>query len=101
MVAGSPDNYRDCWAHGLKPLLNAGAFFIMEKGCYILFSEKLNRYYIGACQNGVASRIEKHNTGFYGNSSYTATASDWKLVLFLEAVDYTHALRMERKIKQM
>ena len=73
----------------------------MKKGCYIIYSEKLNRYYIGACQNGVASRIEKHNTGFYGKSSYTATASDWKLVLFLEAVDYKHALRMERKIKQM
>jgi putative endonuclease len=31
----------------------------------------------------------------------TASASDWELVLFLESLDYSHALRIEQKIKRM
>ena len=73
----------------------------MDIGCYIVFSERLNRYYIGACQSSLNERIEKHNSGYYGKAKFTAQSNDWELVLFLETETYAHALRLERKIKRM
>ena len=45
-------------------------------GCYILHSEKLNKFYIGVTQDDVALRIQKHNEGFYGKHRFTAKAND-------------------------
>ena len=70
-------------------------------GCYIIFSNKLNRFYIGATQVDVKSRLEKHNNGSYGKSKFTSTANDWQLVLFISAHDFAHAVRIEKKIKSM
>jgi putative endonuclease len=70
-------------------------------GCYILHSDKLNKFYVGATQDDVSQRIEKHNLGTYGKHRFTAVASDWKLYLFIPVVDYAHAIRIERKIKSM
>ncbi len=70
-------------------------------GCYILFSETLNKFYVGATQDDVDSRIVKHNNSTYGTSRYTSVAKDWKLFLFIAVTDYTHAIRIERKIKSM
>ena len=74
---------------------------ICMTGCYILFSDKLHKFYIGAIHEDVATRIAKHNQGAYGKHRFTATVDDWKLVLFIPANDYAHAIRMERKIKSM
>ena len=73
----------------------------MDICCYILFSEKLNKFYIGACSKNLASRIEKHNSHEYGNHRFTAASSDWILYLKINAIDYNHAIRLERKIKSM
>ena len=73
----------------------------MSACCYIIFSETLNRFYVGATQDELIKRIQKHNDHSYGNHRYTAAASDWKLVLQIPALDYSHAIRMERKIKSM
>ena len=70
-------------------------------GCYILFSDKLNKFYIGATQEDVSKRIEKHNQSSYGKHRFTAAADDWHLFLFIPANDYAHAIRLERKIKSM
>ena len=70
-------------------------------GCYILFSETLNKFYVGATQDDVNSRIEKHNNSTYGTSRYTSVAEDWKLFIFIAVTDYAHAIRIERKIKSM
>lgn len=70
-------------------------------GCYILFSEKLQKFYTGVTREGVDSRIEKHNSGYYGSRSYTAQSDDWELFLFIPTEDYSHAVRIERKIKSM
>ena len=75
--------------------------FIMEIGCYILYSETLKKHYIGACQDSLERRISKHNTGFYGGHRFTSKAKDWKLILFIPVEDYPHAIRIERKIKAM
>ena len=70
-------------------------------GCYIFFSEKLQKFYIGATQEDVDQRFVKHNENLYGNHRYTAPVDDWKLYLFIPAKDYPMAIRIERKIKSM
>lgn len=70
-------------------------------GCYIIYSQKLDRYYIGACQSNLSERIEKHNRSFYGKQKYTSISDDWVLFLFIKAENYPHAIRIERKIKRM
>ncbi|MDQ8053844.1 MAG: GIY-YIG nuclease family protein [Pedobacter sp.] len=42
---------------------------------YILYSSKLDRYYVGHTDN-LDKRLEQHNTGF---SKYTSKANDWIL----------------------
>ena len=70
-------------------------------GCYILFSNQLRKFYIGATHEDVSIRITKHNLGSYGKHRFTAIANDWVLFLFIPAQDYPHAIRIERKIKSM
>ena len=72
-----------------------------DVGCYILFSTKLNRFYTGAVQDSLESRLQKHNNHTYGNTRFTAKASDWELKLFIACDHYKQALRIERYIKSM
>ncbi|MFT3753332.1 MAG: GIY-YIG nuclease family protein [Paludibacter sp.] len=62
-------------------------------GCYIIHSSKLNRFYIGVTQDGVAARITKHNASTYGSHRFTSAADDWELFLFIPTADY--AMRLE------
>jgi len=73
----------------------------MSAACYILFSRKLNKFYVGATNDNVEIRLEKHNDHSYGKNRYTAMANDWQVFLSIEANDYPHAIRIERKIKSM
>ncbi|MCF8365333.1 MAG: GIY-YIG nuclease family protein [Bacteroidales bacterium] len=73
----------------------------MNSHCYILFSAKLKKLYVGATQDDVEQRLIKHNEQAYGKQSYTAVASDWEIFLKIPANDFAHAVRMERKIKLM
>ncbi|VBB46768.1 conserved hypothetical protein [uncultured Paludibacter sp.] len=70
-------------------------------GCYILYSEKIQKFYIGATQDEINSRIEKHNHKTYGSKKFTARANDWILFLFIPTKDFSHAVRIKRKIKSM
>ena len=70
-------------------------------GCYIIHSDKLCKFYIGVTQDDVVSRIKKHNNSSYGKHCFTAKADDWELFLFIDCLNYAHALRVERKIKSM
>lgn len=78
-----------------------GFLFCGMPCCYIIHSEKLNRFYVGACHDNLDERVEKHNNHFYGKHHFTAIASDWKLFLEIEVADYAHAVRLERKVKGM
>jgi putative endonuclease len=69
--------------------------------CYILYSPSLDKFYTGACQASLSERIAKHNSQFYGKDRFTAPADDRELFLRIDAVNYVHALRIERKIKAM
>ena len=68
---------------------------------YIIYSSTIDKYYIGATQTSLDERLENHNSHAYGKSHFTAQADDWKLVLSFKAKDYSHAIRLERKIKSM
>jgi len=73
----------------------------MSAACYILYSVSLDKYYIGATAHDIDIRIIKHNSSFYGTSKYTSKTNDWELFLVIETLDYSHALRIEAKIKKM
>ena len=68
---------------------------------YILYSKKIDKYYIGSCLGSISARIKKHNESFYGRKSFTSRSNDWKLFLSIETEDKMHAMRLERKIKSM
>ncbi|MDP2386515.1 MAG: GIY-YIG nuclease family protein [Bacteroidota bacterium] len=69
--------------------------------CYIIFSKKLNRFYIGVTQEDLNLRIVKHNEGTYGNHRFTAKATDWESFLYIETTSIKHALAIEKHIKAM
>jgi putative endonuclease len=73
----------------------------MPASCYILYSKNLNKFYVGATGQPVELRLQKHNNHGYGGHRYTATTNDWEVFLVIDAMDYAHAIRMERKIKSM
>jgi putative endonuclease len=63
---------------------------------YILFSENLNKYYIGSTRDPMEIRLKKHLSDHDG---FTAKAKDWKVV-FLENFDsYEKAALKEKIIK--
>ena len=70
-------------------------------GCYIIYSQKINKFYIGTTQSDIEQRISIHNNGTYGRNHFTISTNDWKLFLFIETNDFAHAVRIERKIKAM
>ena len=64
---------------------------------YILYSQKLDRYYVGAC-NFIDQRLHEHNTG---KSTYTSTGMPWEL-RYTEPYDtLLLAKRREGYVKRM
>jgi len=68
--------------------------------CYVLYSKKLKRFYIGACQNSLTERIAKHNSNEYGLHRYTAKEDDWELFLHIACSTYSKAARIENILSQ-
>ena len=63
---------------------------------YILYSMKLDRYYVGATGN-LVSRIENH---LLNHKGFTSKAKDWELK-YIEAFDEKlEAFSRERQIKK-
>jgi putative endonuclease len=67
---------------------------------YIIFSDSLNKFYIGYTTELVQSRIEKHNSLHYDNK-FTAKGIPWKLFLQIECTSVSQALKIEKHIKLM
>ena len=68
---------------------------------YILFSEKLDRYYIGSTQLMPEDRLKQHLAKSYGNAKFTAKANDWKLRFVIECQSIDVARKIERHLKKM
>ncbi|MFD0932453.1 GIY-YIG nuclease family protein [Psychroflexus salinarum] len=70
----------------------------MQYLVYILFSEKLNRFYIGYTSN-IDQRLEFHQQA--ESHKFTSNANDWELFLKVECESKTQALAVENHIKRM
>ncbi len=64
---------------------------------YILFSKKLQRFYVGYTSMTMKERMRRHLTHKKG---FTARANDWKIVFTKEVNSKTQALKLEKKIKK-
>jgi len=62
---------------------------------YILYSAKIDRYYVGVTDN-LAWRLERHNAGW---GKYTKRGIPWKLVHSETFTTKSDALKRERQIK--
>jgi len=69
--------------------------------CYIIYSKKIDRFYVGSCQGDLNDRINKHNTSFYEGQHYTSQASDWQLHLSISCESFLQARKIENHIKAM
>ncbi len=63
---------------------------------YILFSEKVNKYYVGACVN-MERRLYEHNIG---HSTFTSTGIPWATVYTEEFATLQEAKKRELEIKR-
>ncbi|TXD59812.1 GIY-YIG nuclease family protein, partial [Polaribacter sp. IC066] len=64
---------------------------------YILFSDQLQKHYVGYTHKSVNQRLEEH---LHNHQGFTAKAKDWKIVFQHQLVSKTDALLLERKIKK-
>ena len=64
---------------------------------YILYSRKIDKYYVGACKD-LDRRLYEHNLG---HSKFTSTGVPWELVYKEEFQDLILAKQRELKIKKM
>jgi putative endonuclease len=70
----------------------------MENYVYILFSENLNKFYIGQTSN-LVQRMEFHRAS--KSSKFTGKANDWELFLEIPCQSKKQALAIEAHIKRM
>ena len=62
---------------------------------YIIYSIRLNRYYVGYSQD-VQKRLDEHNSGI---SDFTAKTNDWQLKYTESFADRKGAISREKEIK--
>ena len=62
---------------------------------YILFSEKLHKYYTGYTSD-ISNRLEHHNAG---RNRFSKKGVPWVLVTYFPCQDINSALRLEKQIK--
>ncbi|MCB0707211.1 MAG: GIY-YIG nuclease family protein [Saprospiraceae bacterium] len=67
---------------------------------YILYSEKLQRYYIGSTELSSNERLVRHNSKYY-DDKFTARGIPWTLYFFISCKNRTQASSIEAHIKKM
>ena len=63
---------------------------------YILYSETIDKYYVGYTSMTLEERLKKHNTNHKG---FTGRATDWQCVYFELFTSKSEAYAREREIK--
>jgi len=66
---------------------------------YILFSSKINKFYIGSCLD-LKQRLSDHKNGTYINS-FTKISDDWEVIFEISELDMQLARKIEKHIKTM
>ncbi len=64
---------------------------------YILFSQTLNKYYIGYTADDLIERLRKHNSNHKG---FTGMIGDWKIVHLETFSVKSEAIHREKEIKK-
>jgi putative endonuclease len=64
---------------------------------YIIYSNTLNKYYVGSCQN-IEQRLQDH---LNSRSKFTKVAKDWELKYFETFSTRSEAYQREMQIKKM
>jgi putative endonuclease len=64
---------------------------------YILYSEFLNKYYVGYTSETIEERIRKHNSNYKGG--FTSNSNDWVLKYYERFKTKREALLREKEIK--
>ena len=77
-----PECFRDYPPQALNRLRAIFFVFTMSYSVYIIFSARLDRYYVGYTED-IEVRLQQHNQGI---SDYTSVAQDWVL-LYSEKFD--------------
>jgi putative endonuclease len=75
------------------------AFFMDAYCVYILYSDSLDKFYIGSTHD-LALRIHIHNNPHEGRK-FTAKGIPWMLKLRIDCIDKRHAVLIESKIKSI
>jgi putative endonuclease len=66
---------------------------------YVLYSSKLDRFYIGSCKD-LSYRLGQHfNKEF--EKSFTAKVDDWELFLYVDDLGYEQSRLIEAHVKKM
>lgn len=73
----------------------------MKSFVYILFSEKLHRFYTGITTLEIDERLQNHINKVYGKLNFTQKSDDWKLFHFIACEDLPQARKIELHIKKM
>lgn len=73
----------------------------MKTIVYILYSEKLNRFYTGLTTLNIEERLNNHLEKKYSSLNFTRKANDWKIFLFIECKSTSHGRKLELFIKKM
>ena len=63
---------------------------------YIIYSKKLDKYYIGYCED-ISIRVNKHN---FGSTASTKPGIPWRLAYYEQFSTKTDAIRRELEIKK-
>ncbi|MBC8767369.1 GIY-YIG nuclease family protein [Arenibacter sp. BSSL-BM3] len=66
---------------------------------YVLYSKRLQKYYVGETVD-IVQRIHEHNMGIY-QGSFTSQSNDWELYLSFEVETRVIARKIETHIKKM
>ena len=69
--------------------------------CYILYSQKLNHFYVGSTHLLLETRLEHHLTQHYGKNKYTAKSDVWKLFFSIPCESLKQARQIEKHIRKM
>jgi len=64
---------------------------------YILFSAKLNQFYVGQTNN-INKRLERHNKGY---ENFTKKGIPWELIYHVGVESRSDAMKLERKLKNL
>ena len=67
---------------------------------YILYSKKLDRFYIGSTKN-FENRLLKHQTHYFGKEKFTSKADDWEIFLTIDCASEAQARLIEKHFKKM